>query len=69
MPTVTRRFLSSLPQAPCTTFSPNPLIFANAVGVSTVRDPKDPTRLWTTHQYGESSAPGVWATRIFELSP
>ncbi len=47
----------------------NPLIFANAVGVSTVRDPMDPTKLWTTHQYASSAAPCVWATRVMQLAP
>jgi hypothetical protein len=47
----------------------SPLIFANAVGIHTVRDPVDPTKLWTTHQYGGSTAACVWKTRIVELSP
>ncbi len=47
----------------------NPVSFASAVGISTVRDPVDPTKLWTTHQYSNSASPCTWATRIVELAP
>ncbi len=47
----------------------NPVSFASAVGIATVRDPVDPTKLWTTHQYSNSAAPCTWATRIVELAP
>jgi hypothetical protein len=47
----------------------NPVSFGNAVGVGTERDPVDPTKLWTTHQYANSAAPCTWATRIVELAP
>jgi hypothetical protein len=47
----------------------SPISFASAVGISTVRDPLDPTKLWTTHQYSNSASPCVWATRVIELAP
>lgn len=47
----------------------NPLVFASAVGIHTVRDPLDPTKLWTTHQYSSSPAACTWKTRIVELAP
>jgi hypothetical protein len=40
--------------------------FANAVGLSTVRDPLDGTKLWASNGYGGSAAPCVWSTRIVE---
>ena len=47
----------------------SPVSYANAAGLTTVRDPVDPTKLWTTHQYSDSASPCVWQTRIVELSP
>ena len=47
----------------------NPVSFASAVGIATVRDPIDPTKLWTSHQYSNSASPCTWATRIVELAP
>jgi hypothetical protein len=44
----------------------SPVGFATAVGITTVRDPVDPTKLWTTMQYGESATACVWNTRIFQ---
>jgi hypothetical protein len=44
----------------------NPVGFATAVGLTTVRDPLDGTKLWTTQQYGESGTACVWNTRIFQ---
>ncbi|MDB4956981.1 MAG: hypothetical protein JWO36_4550 [Myxococcales bacterium] len=38
----------------------------NAVGIATVRDPLDGTKLWTTHEYGGSATACVWSTRILE---
>jgi len=40
--------------------------FANAVGIETVRDPADPTKLWTMNQYAGSASACVWKTRIVE---
>jgi hypothetical protein len=40
--------------------------FANAVGISTARDPLDGTKLWTANEYGGSASPCVWSTRIAE---
>jgi hypothetical protein len=47
----------------------DPVSFANAVGVATLRDPVDPTKLWAVHQYANSASPCVWATRVLELAP
>ncbi len=44
----------------------NPLVFDTAVGLTTVRDPLDGTKLWATQQYGGSSTACVWTTRIVE---
>jgi hypothetical protein len=39
---------------------------ANPVGVDTMLDPLDGTRLWTTEQWGNNAARCVWNTRIVE---
>lgn len=44
----------------------DPVAFGNAVGISTVRDPLDGTKLWTTQQYGSSGTACVWNTRIVQ---
>ncbi len=41
-------------------------LMANAVGISTLRDPRDGAKLWTTQQYGGDATPCIWHTRIFE---
>ena len=41
--------------------------FANAIGLTTVQDPVDGTKLWTWHQYASSPSPCVWGTRLFEV--
>ena len=38
----------------------------NAVGVLTMRDPHDGTKLWTSQQWSNDSRPCVWNTRIIE---
>ena len=44
----------------------DPINFDTAVGLTTVRDPVDGTKLWTTQQYGESGTACVWNTRILQ---
>ena len=41
----------------------------NPAGVSTVRDPLDPTALWVTEQYARDSGDCHWNTRIVEYRP
>jgi hypothetical protein len=41
----------------------------NPVGVSTVRDPLDPTTLWVTEQYANDSGDCHWKTRIAQYRP
>jgi hypothetical protein len=47
----------------------DPVSFANAVAVTVLRDPLDPTAMWASHQYSNSASPCVWATRIIQLVP
>ena len=41
----------------------------NPAGISTVRDPLDPTALWVTEQYANDSADCHWDTRIVQYRP
>jgi hypothetical protein len=38
----------------------------NSVGILTMRDPLDASRLWTTQQWSNDSRPCVWNTRIIQ---
>jgi hypothetical protein len=51
---------------PYTCINATQVSFANALGIGTVRDPNDGTKLWTTQQYGASASPCVWSTRLVE---
>jgi hypothetical protein len=42
---------------------------ASAVGMLTVRDPLDGSKLWTTHQYANDAKECVWNSRIIEYQP
>lgn len=44
----------------------NLALIASAVGMLTVRDPLDSSKLWTTHQYSGDATACVWNSRIFE---
>lgn len=44
----------------------NLALIASAVGMLTVRDPMDGSKLWTTHQYAGDAIPCVWNSRIIE---
>lgn len=44
-------------------------LIASAVGMTTVRDPRDGSKLWTTHQYSGDAKPCVWNSRIIEYQP
>lgn len=44
-------------------------LIASAVGMLTTRDPRDGSKLWTTHQYSGDSTPCVWKSRIIEYQP
>jgi hypothetical protein len=41
-------------------------LIASAVGILTVRDPIDGSKLWTTQQYGGDAKPCVWDTKVIE---
>jgi hypothetical protein len=47
----------------------NLAMIASAVGMMTVQDPLDRSRLWTTHQYAADATPCVWNSRIIEYRP
>jgi hypothetical protein len=47
----------------------NLALVASAVGMLTVRDPLDGSKLWTTHQYSNDATPCVWYSRIVEYQP
>jgi len=47
----------------------NLALIASAVGMLTVRDPLDGSKLWTTHQYSGDATPCVWNSRIIEYQP
>lgn len=47
----------------------NLALIASAVGMLTVRDPLDGSKLWTTHQYAGDATPCVWNSRIIEYQP
>ena len=47
----------------------NLAMIASAVGMLTVRDPLDGSKLWTTHQYSNDATPCVWNSRIIEYQP
>jgi len=47
----------------------NLALISSAVGVLTVRDPRDGSKLWTTHQYSGDATPCVWNSRIIEYQP
>lgn len=44
----------------------NLALIGNAVGVLTLLDPVDGTKLWTTQQWSHDATPCVWNTRIVE---
>ena len=44
-------------------------LIGSAVGMLTVRDPRDGSKLWTTHQYSGDATPCVWDSRIIEYQP
>jgi hypothetical protein len=44
----------------------NLAFIGNAVGVLTVLDPADGTKLWTTQQWSHDATPCVWNTRILQ---
>ncbi len=41
----------------------------NPAGVSTTRDPLDPTSFWVTEQYANSTTDCHWSTRISQYRP
>src|SRR5215475_7423512 len=47
----------------------NLALIASAVGMLTVRDPLDASKLWTTHQYSGDATPCVWKSRIIQYQP
>ncbi len=47
----------------------NLALIASAVGMLTVRDPRDGSKLWTTHQYANDATPCVWNSRLVEYQP
>ena len=47
----------------------NLALIASAVGMLTVRDPRDGSKLWTTHQYSSDATPCVWNSRIVAYQP
>jgi hypothetical protein len=44
----------------------NMALIASAVGILTLRDPVDGSKLWTTQQYGGNAKPCVWDTKVIE---
>jgi hypothetical protein len=42
------------------------VMMGSSVGILTVRDPLDGTKLWTTQQYSDDATPCVYSTRIVE---
>lgn len=47
----------------------NLAMIASAVGMLTVRDPRDGSKLWTTHQYSNDATPCVWNSRLIAYQP
>jgi hypothetical protein len=53
----------------CSLSTTNPAQTGNPVGVSSFRDPLDPTALWVSQQYANDSGDCHWRTRIIEYRP